>query len=349
MRKRRSNRALLKDTALILPLYVLFAPWCLAGAQAARPVDSRTQPATTETGSPAPAQDSSAAPVAPIPELACAGFIEYEPAAPVRTEVVGGEQEQEQRHFAEGDYVFLNAGASQGLRAGDEYTVVRPRGRFSSKLSGKRGTLGVFTQAVGRVRVTQVRQDVSVALVTGACEAILLGDTLRESRPAPQRVERGGLPFDRFAPASGKQQGRIVMAREGREMVSHNQVVFIDLGREDNLRAGDVLTVYRPVGTGTVTRITNEEMTDNTRGGYESERFRGGKFSNKAQRARKPNGTGIFDQKPVTTPMVKSRRPAPPRKVVGEAIVLGVEERTATVLITRVAQEIHTGDYVEVQ
>jgi hypothetical protein len=38
-----------------------------------------------------------------------------------------------------------------------------------------------------------------------------------------------------------------------------------------------------------------------------------------------------------------------PRKVVGEAVVLNVQSRTATVVITRVAQEIHTGDFVEVK
>jgi hypothetical protein len=37
------------------------------------------------------------------------------------------------------------------------------------------------------------------------------------------------------------------------------------------------------------------------------------------------------------------------RKVVGEAVVLNVKEKTATVVITRTASEIHTGDGVEIQ
>ena len=37
------------------------------------------------------------------------------------------------------------------------------------------------------------------------------------------------------------------------------------------------------------------------------------------------------------------------RKVVGEAVVLNVKEKTATVVITRNAQEIHPGDGVEIQ
>jgi hypothetical protein len=38
-----------------------------------------------------------------------------------------------------------------------------------------------------------------------------------------------------------------------------------------------------------------------------------------------------------------------PRKIVGEMVVLNVQARTATAVITRVAQEIHTGDFVEVK
>ena len=35
--------------------------------------------------------------------------------------------------------------------------------------------------------------------------------------------------------------------------------------------------------------------------------------------------------------------------VVGEAVVLNVKEKTATIVITRTGQEIHTGDWVERQ
>ena len=50
----------------------------------------------------------------------------------------------------------------------------------------------------------------------------------------------------------------------------------------------------------------------------------------------------------MTTAKAKEGRPFL-RKVVGEAVVINVKERTATVVITRNAQEIHTGDWVEIQ
>jgi putative ubiquitin-RnfH superfamily antitoxin RatB of RatAB toxin-antitoxin module len=215
-------------------------------------------------------------------------------------------------------------------------------------LTRKSGWLGVYTQEVGRLRVTVVKERVSVARVINSCDTILLGDLLRGvSSRTPVRADEAG-DLDRFADPSGKQKGRIVLARDAREMVSRNQIVYIDLGKEDNLKEGDHLTVYRPVGTGDISRFRDEEVTPTANYGFESERFRGGKFSIQAQRVQDPSNSDIYG--PMTTsPKVERRRPAMPRKIVGEMLVLNVQARTATAIITRVAQEIHTGDFVEVK
>ncbi|MCA1634954.1 MAG: hypothetical protein LC802_15010 [Acidobacteria bacterium] len=278
-------------------------------------------------------------------ETACAGFIEQMPPAD-RFEIVGAEDEALTRLFAEGDYVFINAGAQQGVRSGQEFSVVRPRGQFSSKFSGKRGSLGVFTQEVGRVRVVRVKDGVSVALVVASCDNLLLGDLLRRIPQSATPVGRAETDLDRFTDPTGKQAGRIVLARDNREVVSRDQVVFIDLGAEDNLKPGDYLTVYRPVAKGVIVN-SREEIAANARRGFESDHKRGGQFSNQAQRLKDVDGSKYGPT--VKTPEIRRRRPPVPRRVLGEIVVLHVEGRTATAVVTRVAQEIHTGDYVEVQ
>jgi hypothetical protein len=281
-------------------------------------------------------------------ELSCGGYIEYEPNYN-GFEVVGGEQEQEKRTYGMDDVVFINAGSQQGIKVGQEFQVVRPRGKFTTKFTRKTGSLGIFTQEVGRLRVMVVKDRVSVAQIANSCELILLGDLLRSvpNRVSPPAaVETSNL--DRFADPSGKQSGRIVLAREAREMITRSQIVYIDLGTEDNLKEGDRLTVYRPVGSGNITRFRDEEVTPSANDGFESDRFRGGKFSIQAQRVQNPN-SGDMRGPTVTTPKIERRRPPMPRKIVGEMVVLNVQARTATALITRVAQEIHTGDFVEVK
>ena len=314
-----------------------------AGAQTAG--GARPTPQATPTVLLPPPQDPQA--VTGSNNLYCSGFIQYAP-APNNLQIVGGEEEQSKRVYGQGDIVYINAGAQQGVQAGQEYLVVRPRGQWKSRFSKKKGWLGVYTQEVGIIRVLRVKEQVSVAEVKSSCDNLLLGDLLRA---APQRVAPFRRPderLDRFADPSGKQTGRIVLARDTQEMLSRDQVVFIDLGTEDNVKPGDYLTIYRPVGRGNITRFRDEEVTPTANSGFESNIFKGGKFSNKAQRVKDANGTGIFGPM-VTTPDIQRERPRLPRKIVGEMVILSVQQRTAAAVITRVAQEIHTGDYVEVQ
>ena len=329
-----------------------FAALLLAFLFALSPVEAQTASGSGDASRTqnAPAAVSTA--TSPLPaalesELSCAGYIEHEPNYS-GFEVVGAEQEQEKVAFAIGDLVFINAGAQQGVKAGQEFQVVRPRGRFTTKLTRKSGWLGVYTQEIGRLRVTVVKDRMSVARVTNSCDQILLGDLLRgvPNRVSPPVGDTADL--DRFADPTGKQNGRIVLAREAREMISRHQIVYIDLGTEDNLKEGDRLTVYRPAGTGNISRFRDEEVTPSANYGFESEVFRGGRFSIKSQRVENAS-RGDIHGPVMTTPKVKRRRPPMPRKIVGEIVVLNVQARTATAVITRVAQEIHTGDFVEVK
>jgi hypothetical protein len=284
------------------------------------------------------------APVARESETVCGGFIEQQvpSGAP---QIVGAEQEREHRLFSQGDLVFIDAGAQQGVKIGEVFDVTRPRGQFRSKFSRK-GSLGVYVQEVGQLRVVRVRDRVSVAEVTNSCNDLLLGDLLRPVPPSDVPAAHSDGNLDRFAEPSGKQTGHIVLARDGHEYLSRDEVVFVDLGAEDNLRVGDRLTVFRPEGHG---RIVNygDEIAVNSRRGFESNELRGGGFSNQAQRVKDVDGPKSGHT--VKTPAIKHRRPPVPRKVVGELVVLRVEGRTATAVVTRALQEINTGDAVEVQ
>ena len=327
-----------RDLAGLLSLLTLFS-LLTALSMAAQAQDA---PAAAQ-GRP-PAAD---APAARDSELYCAGYIEHAPNYSA-LEIVGGEQEQEQYVYARGDFVYIRGGARQAVRVGDEFTVIRPRGQFKSKLSKKDGWLGVYTQEVGRLRVTEVKDEVSVAVIVHSCDTVLLGDLLRHAPPRTSPPAQADGSFDRFADPAGKATGRIVAARDFREMLSREQVVYVDLGAEDNVRVGDRLTVYRPVGKGGVNRFREEEIGPTASYGFESEVFRGGQLSNKSGRVQYPPKDSI--KGPLrTTAQVKDRRPRLPRKNVGELVVLNVQRRTATAIITRSVQEIHTGDYVEVR
>ena len=284
--------------------------------------------------------------------LYCAGFIRHE-RLPKMPEIVGAEEEQEQRKFSDGDVVYLNAGSAQGIKEGQTFQIIRPRGDVKGVHKQKHGFMGTYVQDVGQLEVFRVRENTAAAEITMSCDQVLLGDLLT---PVPDReapVRRAEANFDRFADPSGKQTGRLMMAKDSRELLTRNDVVYIDLGSEDQIKRGDYLTIYRPLGTGNVTRVDNEESARNRSIGFQSNRYRGGGFSNQASRAKDStafsDANGHYSNRPISSREVKRNRPLMPRKIVGEMVVLDVQKRTATAVITRVAAEVHTGDWVEIQ
>ena len=282
-------------------------------------------------------------PIAMRNNLYCAGYIQ-KGSVNTSLEIVGGDDEKDQHIYAEGDELYISGGAGDGVKVGDIYSVIRPRGGFSSKFSRKKN-LGVYVQEVGAVEVFRVMSGVSVARVKTSCSVFLLGDLLKrsEKRVSPKFKKRPAL--DRYAASSGKASGRIVMARDGVEILAREQIVYVDLGREDNVQIGDYLTVYRPLGTGNIYTYVQPEHMDNRDEDYSSNRYKGGGYSNKTARKKGSSANG----KVVTTENAKSRRPKGLRKIVGELVILNVLERTATAVVVRNASEIHTGDRVEVQ
>jgi hypothetical protein len=102
----------------------------------------------------------------------------------------------------------------------------------------KQGFLGTYVRELGQLEVFKVHEDMAFAQITFSCEMVLLGDILV---PVPYRespVERAETQLNRFADPSGKAIGRLMMARDSREMVTTNDVVYIDLGSEESCRAG---------------------------------------------------------------------------------------------------------------
>jgi hypothetical protein len=277
--------------------------------------------------------------------LYCAGYIQYNGIS-TENKIIGANEEADKYNYSQNNYMYINMGSNKGVNVGDRFLVSRPRGQVNSEWSDK-GNLGFYVQEVGLLEVVRVKHEVSVARVKSSCDAILLGDLVT---PAEQRVSPmanpNRPPLDLFADSCNcKPWGRIIMARDLSEMPSRDFIVYVDLGAEDHVQVGDYLTIFRPLGDGNITKLWEQESISARDYGYESDTYHGGRFSNQAGRKTGPHAGG----REVSTGRAKDDRVDGLRKIVGEAVVLNVKERTATVVITRTAAEIHTGDYVEMQ
>lgn len=320
----------------------LLALTCTAGAQTPAPKPEVIAPTAQQP-----------TPVAGQSQLFCAGYVRLQ-RLPDMPEIVGAENEQEQRMFTDGNIVYINAGSRQGIAEGQNFQLIRPRGSLKGVHREKKGFLGTYIQEVGQLQVFKVGENTSAAQITSSCgDMVMLGDLLTQIPERGSPLQRPETTVERFADPTRKQVGRLMMAKNNREMVTRNDVVYIDLGVEDKVKSGDYLTIYRPLGTGNVTRIDNEEMGRNRLSGFESDRYRGGGFSNQGMRAKDStafdDADGTYRHKPITTREVKRHRPLMPRKIVGEMVIIDVQTRTATAIVTRTVGEVHTGDWVEIQ
>jgi hypothetical protein len=270
-------------------------------------------------------------------DLYCAGFINSAPSENY-FQIVGGEFENTVAHFAQGDAVYLNAGRAQNVSEGALYSIIRPRGDFRSPFkhtSGQRN-LGVFTSELGVLRVISVKENSSVARIIFSCNDIQLGDQLRafESRPSvPTEYAR---PLPRYKPTPGRKPGRIVLQREQKEFLSPRDVVYIDLGKDNGVAPGDKFTIFRyfPDDANPV-RYNDDDIQVRRSGGFQSDTYKGGTYSNDHPREGRQ--------------AVKNSRREVPRTIVGELVIIAVQPKSATAIITRTAQEVHTGDHIEAQ
>jgi hypothetical protein len=261
----------------------------------------------------------------------CTGYIsEVAPRADLL--VVGGEKENELHGYSEGDVVYLNKGRAAGVLAGAEYYITRPLGEVNHPFSKKK--VGYFVRELGMLRVIEVHERTATAQITVSCDTIDLGDVLRpyEALQSPSTNERSPMP--RYSEGDNGLKGQIIMSPMFREYLSANQVVFIDLGNRQGVRPGDHFTIYRHITKREgVAKVPQYDIVQERSAGYGSRRFKGGDFSSSASATSRDK--------------VLRTRPTLPRKVMGELIVLKVENTAAVALITRTTAEVNIGDFVE--
>lgn len=263
---------------------------------------------------------------APLPltterDVYCSGMMTTNPVSQ-STKIISGEQALYKITFDEGDYIYINRGANKGVKVGDVFSVIRPEDNwtgvpwFAAQDHLMRG-MGQMWEDEGRLKVVGVQPNVSVAqIMSGSCNYMQRGDIVEPfvEREVPEL--KSEVNFDRLAPPSGKKRGLVVVGKGYGISSGTNDIVYVNLGSKQGLKAGDYLRIYR--------YQSNEDATV-----YQT-----------------PNmGTDVWG-------MGKGPDIAPknlPREILGEGIVLRTTPNASTVLITLSLREIYDGDHCELE
>lgn len=268
-------------------------------------------------------------PQAPSPgQLYCSGVVTNE-SVPRDTYVITGEQSNARITFDEGDYVYVNKGSSQGVRAGDEFLVVRPvedtiKADWTKWQTAILHKMGTLWEDEGRVKVVVAQSDVSIGQVERACEYLQRGDIVlpfTERHAPPLKSEAN---FDRFAPANGKSLAMVITGKTFQQQVGKNDIVYVNLGADQGVKVGDYFRIFRYQGT------EHELVYQTPRDSFDVEGVLGPSV-----------GFGSVPKKWNWSNV--------PREDLGEGIVLRTGPNSSTVLITFALREVFPGDYVELE
>jgi hypothetical protein len=238
------------------PLAALTAGILLAATSALQAADS-TRPALARESAPAPVPMietvvkaprtvSGPLPIGVESDVYCSGYLgdmgEVFPGA-----IVSAEKEKNQTFFMLGDLVYLDIGERDGLKAGMEFTIVRPRGAVN-KWGSETDVVGRVYQTPGRVRVICAQERSAIAEISYSCMDVQVGDFVIPFEPIPVPLVRRTQVVTMCDAPNGKATGHIVETRLGETPVGTDSIVYLDLGEADGLNPGDFLTVYHASG-----------------------------------------------------------------------------------------------------
>jgi len=274
-------------------------------------------------------------PVARYGTVYCSGFVA---ATPVESNlrIVLGEDGVGHQMASLYDYVYLDHGNDGGVRPGQRYMIIRPWNDTTApeaeafkgehEMTRQFGApwykdkyVGQYYLDIGQLEVKYVYPTKSTAQITYTCDGPMIGDFLVpfEERPSPEFKPTDG--FDRFAEPSGKAVGRLLPGKDFGHLFGEGNVLYVALGANDGVVVGDYVRLFR-AGTGT--------------------EYRGASGSQDKGQWKKYRGV-------VEGVEIPKMPPDLPREVLGEALVLRVEDKTATAIVTHSLREILAGDYAE--
>ena len=164
------------------------------------------------------------------------------------------------------EYVYLDRGASSGLKAGDLYSSHRRARVIKHPVTGKK--VGYRIDTSGVLRILLVAENSARAVIEGAGRDIRKGDYLKplvevESPLVKRRVvvEGGDLSLD-----TGRPTGYLVDIDDDSSTSATGVVVGVDVGSGSGLSVGQIITVFRqgdksdpitkrPLGAGVVVAV----------------------------------------------------------------------------------------------
>lgn len=167
--------------------------------------------------------------------------------------IITSNKREDRRFLGDGEVVYMNGGADQGVKAGDRYLILKTVARKVMHPTIAKKKLGDVVQQVGVVRVITAQSKGSVAVIERSLDTVVIGDRLvKFTEPANIPLQ---LRTDTAEPVKVAANAAVVVyTRDAKLHAAGGDMIIIDKGANDGLKVGDVLLAVRvrvfPVGSG---------------------------------------------------------------------------------------------------
>jgi chemotaxis protein MotB len=169
------------------------------------------------------------------------GFIR--PAFPYEAQVsqITGDNEStgNRRLLGSGTQIYLELMHPQEVSPGDKFTLYRQVKKVYHPVRGE--YLGDLTSILGVVKVLRVQDRKAAVMIERAYGGIYPGDgAMRQTPPVPETAP----PSQRLPEGTGL----IIELPPGQTLIGQGNIVYVDWGRNDGIKIGDRLEIFRERG-----------------------------------------------------------------------------------------------------
>jgi hypothetical protein len=257
-------------------------------------------------------------------DLYCSGFIRSQE-FPDDLKVIGRFGSDPGAMATTADYVYLNLDAQKSIQPGSVYQIIRPTKHIHDP--EKSHDLGKHFLEVGQIRVVLLQDEYALARVTYNCEALELGDIAVPFRDVNVPDLPRPRPFSPMMTASGETKGFVVLSKSA---VTNFGSAFKGTDKIAGVRSGTLEPVEKGIeAAGGIVYVD----------------------------VGRPNGVAPGDLFIVfrETPPNEKLYPLPhgvdklnhSRVAIAEIVILKVEERSSTALVTYSTDAVMSGDMIE--
>jgi hypothetical protein len=256
--------------------------------------------------------------VATPSEMACVGSVQNE--VPAASIIVSGVREEGTATMAAaGEIIYIEGPGVARLKSGAIQRVIRPEGGIKGKIPG--ALVGIYIKDVGRIQIEAIRQGSATARIISVCQAVQKGDLVLPEVNRPV-VEFNGEFSSETTRITKDLMGSIFLGKDDLGLLATGHFCFIDLGKRDGVKPGDRFTVFRPHPSFNPQDLSVSETKSN------ASYFWG----------------GVEEYKNEVDSTLRQR--TLPAKVLGDVIVVDVDETASTVRIINSLLEMNPGDFV---